>query len=102
MPAKVLIERFVRGGYEGIVWDMLRQIRSEAVRTRGYIYGETWRSSENPRIFMVLSVWASLEYWRSWSQDTFRLKVEDRMAPMLRKPSVVAFLKMPLILSLRE
>jgi len=86
MPIKVLIERTVRKGYEGVVWQMLKEMRAEAVRTRGYLYGETWRAVDNPRVFMVLSVWSSLEHWQEWSQSDFRLKLDDRISRMLRKP----------------
>ena len=41
MAIKVLIERTVKAGREGLVWDVLRDLRGEAVRQRGYLYGET-------------------------------------------------------------
>ena len=55
MAIKVLIERTVKAGREELVWDILRDLRGEAVRQRGYLYGETWRSLDNPRVFMVSS-----------------------------------------------
>jgi heme-degrading monooxygenase HmoA len=89
VTVKVLIERWAKTGSEDAVWDLLRSMRAEAVRTRGYIYGETWRSLENPRVFMVLSVWASREHWNVWSESPFRKEQEERMASMLRRPPVV-------------
>lgn len=89
MVIKVLIERWAREGYEDMVWHMVREMRAEAVRTRGYLYGETWRSVENPRILMILSVWSSEEHWHSWDQSEFRRKVEERMSRMLRKATTV-------------
>ena len=50
MAIKVLIERKIQAGHEDLVWNMLRKLRSEAVRQKGYLYGETWRSLDNPRI----------------------------------------------------
>ena len=50
MAIKVLIERTVKAGREELVWDILRDLRGEAVRQRGYLYGETWRSLDNPRV----------------------------------------------------
>ena len=89
MPVKVLIERSVRKGYEGAVWQMLRDMRAEAVRTRGYLYGETWQSVDNPRVFMVLSVWSTLEHWEQWAKSEGRLKMDDRIGRLLRKPLTV-------------
>lgn len=89
MSVKVLIERWVRAGHEGAVWDTLRHMRAEAARTRGYLRGETWRSLEDPRVFMVLGEWGSEEYWRQWAGSDVRLKMEERMASALRKPAQV-------------
>ena len=59
MAIKVLIERKVKAGYEVLVCNMLRDLRSQTVRRQGYLYGETWRSLDNPRIFLVSSTWGS-------------------------------------------
>lgn len=89
MAVKVLIERQVRAGYEELVWEMLRDLRGQAVRQRGYLYGETWRSLDNPRIFMVSSTWGSREYWETWVNDDLRRKMEERITQLLRKPETV-------------
>ncbi|MDO8751089.1 MAG: antibiotic biosynthesis monooxygenase [Dehalococcoidia bacterium] len=89
MAVKVLVERRVRKGYEGWVWHMLRDLRAEALRTHGYLYGESWRSPDDHRIFMSLSVWGSLEQWQVWAQSDVRLKAEERINRLLRKPGVV-------------
>lgn len=89
MAVKVLIERLVKAGYEDLVWEMLRDLRGQAVRQRGYLYGETWRSLDNPRVFLVASTWGSREYWEAWVNDDFRRKMEERISPFLRKSSIV-------------
>ena len=85
MAIKVLIERTVKAGREGLVWDMLRDLRGEAVRQRGYLYGETWRSLDNPRVFLVSSTWGPADYWENWVRDDFRVKMEAKIKPYLRK-----------------
>jgi len=89
MALKVLIERQVRAGYEELVWEMLRDLRGQAVRQKGYLYGETWRSLDNPRIFLVSSTWGSREYWEAWVKDDFRRKMEEKIAQLLRKPATI-------------
>jgi heme-degrading monooxygenase HmoA len=89
MAVKVLIERQVRAGYEELVWEMLRDLRGQAVRQRGYLFGETWRSLDNPRIFMVSSTWGNREYWETWAKDDFRRKMEERITRLLRKPATI-------------
>ena len=87
MAVKVFIERRVKAGFENTVWEMLRDLRSEAVRQRGYMYGETWRSLEDPKIFVVVSVWGTQEHWERWFNDEFRMKLDERINQMLRSPS---------------
>ena len=89
MAVKVLIERKVKAGYENLVWNMLRDLRGQAVRQRGYLYGETWRSLDNPRIFLVSSTWGSREYWEIWVNDDFRRNLDLRISAFLRKPSTI-------------
>jgi heme-degrading monooxygenase HmoA len=89
MTVKVLVERWVRAGYEDLVWHRLMELRGEAVKAAGYRYSETWRSVDNPRVLMVLSVWASREHWERWAQGPFRLGMEALIAPLLRRPSKV-------------
>jgi len=89
MAVKVLIERWVKAGFENAVWERLRDLRSQAVRQRGYLYGETWRSLDDPRVFMVLSVWGSRGHWETWFHDEFRRKIDDTINTMLRRPCTI-------------
>lgn len=89
MAIKVLIERKVKAGYEALVWNMLRDLRSQTVRRQGYLYGETWRSLDNPRVFLVSSTWGSREYWEAWFNDEYRKQVELRISAFLRKPTTI-------------
>ena len=89
MAVKVVIERRVASGFEETVWHMLRDMRGQAVRQRGYLYGETWRSLTDPQLIVVVSSWASKEYWEQWAADEFRLKMDERISRMLVEPSTV-------------
>ena len=89
MGVKVVLERTVKAGYENTVWEKLRDLRSQAVRARGYMYGETWRSMDNPRTFVVVSSWGTREHWETWSNDEFRRKMDESINRMLRKPCTI-------------
>ena len=92
MAVKVFIERTVRKGYETYVWDMLRTLRGEALKQRGYLYGETWRSTQDPRTLIAVSTWGTQAHWDMWSVSPFKLKMEERLSPMLaRNPRVRIF-----------
>ena len=83
MQVKVLIERTVLAQYEAAVLEQIRMLRGEALRQRGYMYGETWRDADDHLNIMVVSVWGSREHWEAWEHSEFRRKAEDRLAPML-------------------
>ena len=89
MAVKVLVERSVKAGFEAQAWNMLRDLRSEALRARGYLYGETWRSVDNKRMLMTLSVWGTLEHWQRWEESEARQRMTERIRPMLRRRSAV-------------
>ena len=89
MAVKALIERKVKAGHENMVWEMLRDLRGQAVRQKGYLYGETWRSLDNPRIFLVSSTWGSRDHWESWLDDKFRRNMDLRISAFLRTGTTI-------------
>ena len=89
MAIKVLIERTAVLGYEETVIETLRRLRSEAVRRRGYMYGETWRNADDHRTIVVLSVWGTREHWEEWQRSDVRRGLDTRMLSMLNGPATV-------------
>jgi heme-degrading monooxygenase HmoA len=89
MAVKVLIERTALNGHEDTLAEMIRRVRAEAVRQKGYMYGETWRSVDNPRMIMVLSVWGTREHWEAWQLSDVRHALEKRMYEWQNGPPVV-------------
>ena len=89
MAVRVLVERNVRAGYESWVWRMLRELRAEALKAHGYLYGETWRSVSNRRVLMNLSVWGSLDNWQKFEESDDRVRIDKRIGQMLRGRTVV-------------
>jgi heme-degrading monooxygenase HmoA len=89
MAVRVLVERNVKAGYESWVWRMLREIRAEVLKAHGYLYGETWRSVDNRRKLMNLSVWGSLDNWQRFEQSAARQRIDKRIGAMLRGRKVV-------------
>ena len=89
MAVKVLIERTVRPGYEASVWEMIKELRGEAIRHRGYLTGETWRSLTDPKVFMVVSTWGTRQYWEDFSTNELRAKINDRINLLLSEPPII-------------
>jgi antibiotic biosynthesis monooxygenase (ABM) superfamily enzyme len=53
MAIKVLIKRRIRSGKENELREVMKELRSIAIRTIGYISGETLRSIEEPSLHGV-------------------------------------------------
>ncbi len=83
MQVKELIERTVLAQHEAAVLEQIRMLRGEALRQRGYMYGETWRDADDSLKIMVVSVWGTREHWEAWERSEFRRRTEERLAPML-------------------
>jgi heme-degrading monooxygenase HmoA len=61
------------------------ELRSAAMRQRGYITGETLRDTDNPSVFMVMSTWITLEAWKVWQTSRQRLLIEEMMEPLIKE-----------------
>ncbi|MGK2965911.1 MAG: antibiotic biosynthesis monooxygenase family protein [Tepidiformaceae bacterium] len=92
MAIKVAIERTSLPGQERQLLDVMRRIRKSCLEQPGYISGETLRDSENPRTFLVISVWFGLMDWRRWYASNERRELESEMRPMLSAPESIRVL----------
>lgn len=89
MAVKVLIQRKVKPGKEKELSDAIKELRSMAIHTPGYISGETLRSIEDPSLHLVISAWKSIEDWNSWANSSARKAFEQKIALILEEPTKV-------------
>ncbi|MCD6567415.1 MAG: antibiotic biosynthesis monooxygenase [Dehalococcoidia bacterium] len=82
---RVMIKRKVKAGEEGKLQEALKDFRSAALYQRGYITGETLVRTEDPRIFLVMSTWDSLENWNAWHENERRVQLADLLRPHLEE-----------------
>jgi heme-degrading monooxygenase HmoA len=87
MTVRVLIERNIVPGNEGVLNEHLVKLRSKAMGARGYISGETLRSVEDPNDYLVISTWNSLEDWRRWEADEERRNIQAEIDRLLSTPA---------------
>lgn len=74
---RVMIETKCQPGKEEQLRDLLKELRSAAVKQKGYICGETLREVDDPSIFFIISTWIKLESWREWLTSRQRSSIED-------------------------
>ena len=89
---KVVIERHLKAGKRGEFIHLLKELRTAAIHQRGHVSGETLSSIDDASIISVLGMWQSLEDWKAWEESEPRLKLEERVEPLLlENPKVTVY-----------
>ena len=65
---------------------VIRDVRNEAMKQRGYITGETLVSTEDPTNVIVITTWQSPEDWNAWDTSEKRIKLNERINELLEEP----------------
>ena len=89
MAVKILIERKIKPGKEKELIEAVKELRTRAIHTPGYISGETLRSIEDPSVHLVVSTWRSLEDWNRWVNSLERKTFQQKTEAMLEEPTKV-------------
>ncbi len=87
MAVRIIIERKIKMGKEMDLARLLLELRSRAVKQKGYITGETLRDYDDPSTHIVISTWESAEDWKSWSNKGERIEVQSKIEELLSEPS---------------
>lgn len=86
MAIRVLIEREVDPGQEVKLQALLMKVRGKAIAAKGYISGETLRSTTKPNKFLVISTWNSLDEWNQWQSSVERKGFQEVLNTLLLAP----------------
>jgi heme-degrading monooxygenase HmoA len=87
MAVRIIIERKIMKGKELDLAKLLLELRSRAVKQKGYITGETLRDYDDPSTHIVVSTWESVEDWKRWSNKDERMDVQSKIEELLSEPS---------------
>lgn len=83
MAVKIIIRRKVSKEKEGELLPLLIQLRALATAQPGYISGETLRNIDDPKEYMVISTWQSLEDWQRWANSKERAEIQQKIDNLL-------------------
>jgi heme-degrading monooxygenase HmoA len=89
MAVKILIQRRIKPGKERELNQAVKQLRSKAVHSPGFISGETLRSVEDPLVHLVICTWKSLEDWSAWVHTAERKGFEEEIKGILAQPEKI-------------
>jgi heme-degrading monooxygenase HmoA len=87
MVVRIIIDRKVKKGKESEFSELLKQLRSNAVSSKGYVSGETLRALSDHQNYIVLSTWQSIDDWRNWEKNLERMKIQARIEKILMRPT---------------
>jgi len=87
MAVKVIIDRKVKKGKEVEFFNLLKELRSKAVSSKGYISGETLRALPDLHNYVVVSTWQSADDWKKWEKDPQRRKIQARIEKIVVRPT---------------
>jgi heme-degrading monooxygenase HmoA len=87
MTVKVIIDRRVKNGKEADFFDLLKELRSKAISSEGYISGETLRAVSDRHNYVVVSTWQSGDDWKKWEKNSERAKIQARIEKIMSRPT---------------
>ncbi len=86
MTVKIIIDRKVKKGKESEFFDLLKELRSKTVSSKGYISGETLRALSDRHNYVVVSSWQSADDWKNWEKNSERKKIQARIEKIVLRP----------------
>ena len=87
MAVRIIIDRKVKKGKELEFSKLLRDLRSKAVPSKGYISGETLRSLDDHNNYIVITTWQSVDDWKKWEKNPERKKIQAKIEKLMARPT---------------
>jgi heme-degrading monooxygenase HmoA len=87
MAVRIIIDRKVKKGKESDFSKLLRELRSKAIPSKGYISGETLRSLDDSCNYIVITTWQSVDEWKRWEKDPERKKIHAKIEKLMARPT---------------
>lgn len=87
MAVRIIIDRKVKKGMESEFSKMLRELRSKAIPSKGYISGETLRAEHDPHNYIVITTWQSVDDWKAWERSPERKKIQAKIEKLMARPT---------------
>ena len=87
MAVKVFIKRYVKKGKTKEAVELLKDVRSHALKQPGYISGETLVNHYDPCNITVVSTWQTIDDWIRWQESDERSAKEDQIEGLQEGPA---------------
>ena len=87
MAVRIFIKRNVKKGRTEEAVELLKEVRSQALKQSGYISGETLINHYDPCKITVVSTWQSIDDWIRWEESDARSSGEGQLEDLLEGPT---------------
>jgi heme-degrading monooxygenase HmoA len=87
MAVKIFIKRYVKKGKTQEAVELLKDVRSHALKQPGYISGETLINHYDPCNITVVSTWQTIDDWIRWEESDERSAKENQLEGLQEGPA---------------
>ena len=87
MAVRIIIDRKVKKGKEADFSQLLRELRSKTIPSKGYISGETLRALNDPQNYIVITTWQTVVEWKNWEKNPERKKIQTKIERLMARPT---------------
>ena len=87
MAVKIFIKRYVKKGKTQEAIELLKDVRSHALKQPGYISGETLINHYDPCNITVVSTWQTIDDWIRWEESDERSAKENQLEGLQEGPA---------------
>ena len=87
MAVKIFIKRHVKKGKTQEAVELLKEVRSCALKQPGYISGETLINHYDPCNITVVSTWQTIDDWIRWEESDERSAKENQLEALQERPA---------------
>ena len=87
MAVKIFIKRYVKKGKTQEAVELLKDVRSHALKQPGYISGETLINHYDPCNITVISTWQTIDDWIRWEESDMRSAKENQLEGLQEGPT---------------
>ena len=89
MAVRIIIDRKVKKGKEANFAKLLRELRSKAMFSKGYISGEMLRVRDDPQNYIVITAWQSVDDWEKYEKVPETNKIHAGIEKLMARPTKV-------------
>jgi heme-degrading monooxygenase HmoA len=89
MAVRIIIDRKVKKGKEAGFAKLLRELRSKAIFSKGYISGEMLRVRDDPQNYIVITAWQTVADWERYEKVPETSKIHTKIEKLMTRPTKV-------------